>query len=159
MSTDVRSPSLAACCGALIGLGAGAFHPRRADVRFLASLEDAGFPKATSTVSVHPLRQVPRSVPTALIVQGRRHPRWIENSLASFVVSHPTATFIVDPGVCVNVGVRAVAQLPAVLRAAVRPAADVVPTVSALAEQEYASADIRFRLADARPLGPRVRTA
>src|ERR1700682_3623218 len=122
------------------------FTPARADVRFLASLEDAGFPKATSTVSVHPLRQVPRSVPTALIVQGRRHPRRIENSLASFVVTHPTATFIVDPGVCVNVGVRAVAQLPAVLRAAVRPAADVVPTVSALAEQEYASADIDFAL-------------
>jgi glyoxylase-like metal-dependent hydrolase (beta-lactamase superfamily II) len=146
MSTDVRSPSLAACCGALIGLGAGVFHPRRTDVRFLASLADAGFPKATSTVSVHPLRQVPRSVPTALIVQGRRHPRRIENSLASFVVTHPTATFIVDPAVCVNVGVRAVAQLPAVLRAAVRPAADVVPTVSALAEQEYASADIDFAL-------------
>jgi glyoxylase-like metal-dependent hydrolase (beta-lactamase superfamily II) len=119
----------------------------RADARFLASLTDAGLPKATSAVSVSALRQVPRSVPTALIVQGRRHPRRIENSLASFVVSHPTATFIVDPGVCVDVGARAVAQLPAILRAAVRPAADVVPTVSALAEQGYGSADIDFALA------------
>lgn len=146
MSSDVRSPSFAACCGALIGLGAGVIHPRRADARFLASLTDAGLPKTTSTVSVSALRQAPRSVPTALIVEGRRHPRRIENSLASFVVTHPTATFIVDPGVCVNVGARAVAQLPAILRAAVRPAADIVPTVSALAERGYGSADIDFAL-------------
>jgi glyoxylase-like metal-dependent hydrolase (beta-lactamase superfamily II) len=124
----------------------GAIRPRRADARFLASLTDAGLPKATATVSVSPLRQVPRSVPTVFIVEGRRHPRRIENSLASFVVTHPAATFIVDPGVCVNVGERAVSQLPAVLRASVRPGADVVPTVSALAELGYASADIDFAL-------------
>ena len=146
MSRDVRSPSVAACCGALLGLGAGIIRPRRADARFLASLRNAGLPKATATVSVSPLRQVPRSVPTALIVEGRRRPRRIENSLASFVVTHPTATFVVDPGVCVNVGERAVAQLPAVLRAAVKPSADVVPTAAALAEQGYAMADIDFAL-------------
>jgi glyoxylase-like metal-dependent hydrolase (beta-lactamase superfamily II) len=146
MSTDVRSPSFAACCGAILGLGIGVVHPRRADARFLASLTDAGLPKATVTVSVSALRQVPRAVPTAFIVEGRRHPRRIENSLASFVVSHPAATFIVDPGVCVNVGERAVAQLPPVLRASVRPGADVVPTVAALAEQGYAGADLDFAL-------------
>jgi glyoxylase-like metal-dependent hydrolase (beta-lactamase superfamily II) len=142
----VRSPSFAACCGAILGLAGGAIRPRRADARFLASLTDAGLPKATATVSVSPLRQVPRSVPTALIVEGRRQPRRIENSLASFVVTHPSATFIVDPGVCVNVGERAVAQLPAVLRAAVRPGSDVVPTVAALDEQGYAEANIDFAL-------------
>lgn len=146
MSRDVRSPTLAACCGALIGLGAGLVRPRRPDRRFLASLDDAGLPKAMSTVSVYPLRQIPRSVPTALIVEGRRQPRRIENSLASFLVTHPTATFVVDPGVCVNVGERAVAQLPAVFRTAVRPSADVVPTVSALAERGHVGADIDFAL-------------
>jgi len=146
MSTEVRSPSLATCCGAVLGLGIGIVRPRRADARFLASLTDAGLPKATATVSVSVLRQVPRSVPTAFIVEGRRQPRRIENSLASFVVTHPAATFIVDPGVCVDVGERAVAQLPSVLRASVRPGPDVVPTVSALTEQGYASADIDFAL-------------
>ncbi len=146
MATDVRSPSLAACCGAFLGLGAGLLRPRRADTRFLASLTDAGVPKSTVTVTVSPLRQVPRPVPTAMIVEGRRHPRRIENSLTSFVVAHPSATFVVDPAVCVDAGERAVSQLPAVLRAAVRPAAEVVPTVSALAEQGYAAADIDFAL-------------
>src|SRR6476646_10365448 len=137
MSTDVRSPSFAACCGAVLGLGIGVVRPRRAGARFLASLTDAGLPKATATVSVSPLRQAPRAVPTAMIVEGRRQPRRIGSSLTSFVVTHPAARFIVDPGVCVDVGERAVAQLPSVLRAAVRPGEDVVPTVAALAEQGY----------------------
>jgi glyoxylase-like metal-dependent hydrolase (beta-lactamase superfamily II) len=81
-----------------------------------------------------------------MIVEGRRQPRRIGSSLTSFVVTHPAATFIVDPGVCINVGKRAVAQLPTVLRAAVRPGSDVVPTVTALAEQGYAVADIDFAL-------------
>lgn len=146
MSTDARSPSLVTCCGAVLGLGIGAVRPRRPDSRFLASLTDAGVPTATTTVSVAPLRQVPRSVPTAMIVEGRRRPRRIENSLASFVVTHRSATFVVDPGVCLDVGTRAVAQLPGILRMAVRPGADVVATVSALGEQGYASADIDFAL-------------
>ena len=146
MSSPVRSPSLAACCGAFLGVGVGMLRPRRADARFLASLPDAGLPNATATVSVSPLRQVPRSVPTALIAEGRRQPRRIENALTSFVVTHPSARFVVDPGVCVDVSERAVAQLPSVLRAAVRPGTDVVPTVSALAEQGYAVSHIDFAL-------------
>jgi len=81
-----------------------------------------------------------------MIVEGRRQPRRIGSSLTSFVVTHRAARFIVDPGVCVNVAERAVAQLPSVLRAAVRPGSDVVPTVSALAEQGYTQADIDFAL-------------
>jgi glyoxylase-like metal-dependent hydrolase (beta-lactamase superfamily II) len=146
MSTGVRSPSFVTCCGAVLGLGIGAVRPRRPDTRFLASLTNAGRPKATTTVAVSVLRQVPRTVATALIVEGRRHPRRIENSLASFVVTHPSATFVVDPGICRDAGTRAVAQLPAVLRMAVRPGADVVATVTALAEQGYAGPDIDFAL-------------
>ena len=143
MSTDVRSPSFVSCCGAVLGLGIGAVRPRRPDTRFLASLTDAGLPKAGTTVSVSPLRQVPRSVPTALIVEGRRRPRRIENSLASFVVTHPSATFVVDPGICLDVETRAVAELPGILRMAVRPGTDIVATVSALTERGY---DIDFAL-------------
>src|SRR5260370_20916405 len=102
MSQNVQSPTLAACCGALIGLAAGGARPRRRDRRFLGSLVDAGLPDASVTVSLTVLRQVPRTVPTALIVEGRRRPRRIDNTLASFVVRHPQATFIVDPSVCVD---------------------------------------------------------
>jgi glyoxylase-like metal-dependent hydrolase (beta-lactamase superfamily II) len=146
MPQNVQSPSLAACCGALIGLAAGAVRPRRPDLRFLRSLVDAGFPDASVTVSVTALRQVPRSVPTSLIVEGRRHPRRVDNALASFVVTHPDATFIVDPSVCVDAQKRAVAQLPAILRLAVRPPDDVVPTVTALEESGVGVDGIDFAL-------------
>lgn len=85
-------------------------------------------------------------MPTAMIVEGRTKPRRIQNSLTAFLVTHPAATFVVDPGVCIDVATRAVAQLPAALRAAVRPSEDVVPTVSALSERGYTQADIDFAL-------------
>lgn len=146
MPEHVQSPTFSACCGALIGLALGAVRPRRADVRFLRSLVDAGLPNPSTTVSVSMLRQVPQPVPTALIVEGRRHPGRIDNSLASFVITHPEATFIVDPGVCVDANHRAVSQLPAALRVAVRPPNDVVPTVRALQESTFGVDGIDFAL-------------
>ncbi|HEX7826308.1 MAG TPA: MBL fold metallo-hydrolase [Mycobacterium sp.] len=137
----MQSPTLAACCGSLIGLATGAFRPRRADDRFLRSLTDAGLPQTSVTVSITALRQVRQSVPTSFIVEGRREPQRLGNSLASFVVTHPQATFIVDPGVCVDAETRAVTQLPAFLRRAVRPPADVVPTVTALQESALGAVD------------------
>jgi glyoxylase-like metal-dependent hydrolase (beta-lactamase superfamily II) len=112
----------------------------------MRSLTDAGLPQSSVTVSVTALRQVRQSVPTSFIVEGRRQPKRIGNSLASFVVTHPHATFIVDPGVCVDAGKRAVAQLPAFLRPAVRPPDDVVPTVTALKESAVGAGGIDFAL-------------
>lgn len=141
MPQNVQSPTLAACCGSLIGLASGAVRPRRADDRFLGSLTDAGLPQTSVAVSVTALRQVRQSVPTSFIVEGRRQPRRLGNSLASFVVTHPQATFIVDPGVCVDAEKRALAQLPAFLRPAVRPPVDVIPTVTALQESGVGGID------------------
>ncbi|MDR3663045.1 MAG: MBL fold metallo-hydrolase, partial [Mycobacterium sp.] len=146
MPEHVQSPTLAACCGALIGLAVGAVRPRRTDARFLSSLVDAGLPDSSVTVSVTALRQVPRPVPIAMVVEGRRFPRRIDNSLASFVVTHPEAKFIVDPSVCVDANRRAVSQLPAALRLAVRAPDDVVPTIQALQESAYRVNEIDFAL-------------
>ncbi|OBI29234.1 MBL fold metallo-hydrolase [Mycobacterium sp. E2238] len=128
----VRSPSLRQCCSAAMGSVWGAVRPRRPDQRFLRSVADAGLPEPRRTVTVTALPQVPRPVPTAAIVEGTFTPGRVGNSMTSFVVSHPDATFIVDPAVCRDVERRAIAQLPAVLRVAVRPPADTVPTVTAL---------------------------
>ncbi|OMC43660.1 MBL fold metallo-hydrolase [Mycobacterium sp. IS-2888] len=128
----VRSPSVLQCCTAAAGLVRGLLRPRRLDQRFVRGVVDAGLPDPRGTVSVRALPQVPRSVPTAAIVEGTFKPARIENSLTSFVVAHPEATFIVDPAVCLDVEHRAIAQLPAVLRAVVRPPADTIPTITAL---------------------------
>lgn len=128
----VRSPGLIQCCSAAAGLVLGMVRPKRPDQRFLRSVVDAGLPNTDRTVTVTALPQVPRSVPTAAIVEGTFRPARVDNSLTSFIIRHAEATFIVDPAVCVDVERRAIAQLPAVLRVAVRPPADTVPTISAL---------------------------
>ncbi len=133
LSDPVRSPTLLQCCTAAAGLVVGLVRPKRPDQRFMRGVVDAGLPDPRCTVAVTALRQVPRSVPTAAIVEGTFAPARIENSLTSFIVTHPTATFIVDPAVCTDVERRAIAQLPAVLRVVVRPPADTIPTLTALA--------------------------
>ncbi|MBU3064599.1 MBL fold metallo-hydrolase [Nocardia sp. NEAU-G5] len=135
MSDPVRSPSLLECCTAAIGSVYGAVRPRRADERFLRSITDAGLPDPERKVTVTALAQVPRSVPTAAVVEGVFSPRRIENALTSFVIRHPEACFVVDPSYCLDAEQRAIAQLPAVLRTAVRPPSDTVATITALRAQ------------------------
>ncbi|MBJ8342064.1 MBL fold metallo-hydrolase [Antrihabitans sp. YC3-6] len=132
MPDAVRTPSLLECCAAAIGAVSGAVQPRRPDERFLRAISDAGLPNARRTVTVTSLAQTPRSVPTAAVVEGRFSPLRITNSLTSFVIQHPDATFIVDPGYCVDADHRALAQLPRLLRMAVRPPSDTIPTIAAL---------------------------
>ena len=109
-------------------------RPRRPDQRLLRSITDAGLPAPQGSVEVTALRQVSRAVPTAAVVEGRFTPWRITNSLTSFVVEHPKARFIVDPSICMDVEQRTIAQLPAVLRMAVRPPAGAIATVEALRE-------------------------
>ncbi|MGH3968661.1 MAG: MBL fold metallo-hydrolase [Mycobacterium sp.] len=132
MSDPVRSPSVMECCTAAVGVVRGLVRPRRPDHWFIRSIVDAGLPDPQTTVTLTALPQVPRSVPTAMIVEGTFAPRRVQNSLTSFIVTHPKATFIVDPAVCADAEHRAIAQLPAVLRVAVRPPADTIPTATAL---------------------------
>ena len=134
MSDSVRSPGLRQCCSAAVGLIKGSLRPRQIDQRFIRSVIDAGLPKPGATVAIRALPQVPRSVPTAAIVEGAFSPARIDNAPTSFVLTHPAATFIVDPAICVDVEERAIAQLPAVLRVAVHPPSDAIPTVTALAQ-------------------------
>jgi glyoxylase-like metal-dependent hydrolase (beta-lactamase superfamily II) len=141
MSDPVRSPSLRQCCSAAAGLIRGSLRPRRVDQRFIRSVVDAGLPDAGATVTIAALPQIPRSVPTAVIVEGTFSPARVENAMTSFVLRHPDATFIVDPALCVDVEQRAIAQLPAVLRVAVHPPSDAIPTVTGLAQLDVPPVD------------------
>jgi glyoxylase-like metal-dependent hydrolase (beta-lactamase superfamily II) len=132
--SPVQSPGIVRCCSALAHVPIGWLHPRRADRDFLRSLRDAGLPSTTQTASVRSLRQVAKSVPTAMIVEGRRRPKRIPIAMTAFVIEHPQARFVVDPALCVDAAHRAMAQLPTAIRVAVRPPRDAVPTAHALAE-------------------------
>ncbi|MFE5479383.1 MBL fold metallo-hydrolase [Nocardia sp. NPDC056541] len=78
------------------------------------------------TVELTVLAQNAKSVPTAAIVEGLFAPRRIDSAMTAFVVRHPKATFLVDPGICVDVHDRAVVELPRILRLAVTPPKDVL---------------------------------
>jgi glyoxylase-like metal-dependent hydrolase (beta-lactamase superfamily II) len=95
---------------------------------------DAGLAPARQRAKIVALQQVPKWVPTAGVVEGIRSPRRIAMAMTAFVVEHPRARFVVDPGMCADVGPRVISQLPRVLRAAVRPPAGAIPTAVALGE-------------------------
>lgn len=123
---SVATPDLWHCCRSVGSALTGALRPRRPDRRFLASLPDHGLPHGTTTVELTVLAQNAKSVPTAAIVEGLFAPRRIDSAMTAFVVRHPTATFLVDPGICVDVQDRAVVELPQILRLAVTPPKDVL---------------------------------
>ncbi|MFD3509674.1 MBL fold metallo-hydrolase [Nocardia sp. NPDC058666] len=114
------------CCRSVGSAVTGAVRPRRPDRRFLASLPDHGLPRGTTTVELTVLAQNAKSVPTAAIVEGIFAPRRIESAMMAFVVRHPKATFLVDPGICADVEGQVVAELPHILRLAVRPPKDII---------------------------------
>lgn len=143
-SRDVRSPSLLTCCAAVGQTLTGALRPRRADRGFLRSLRDAGLPQARETVTVRALPQSPRTVPTAFIVEGRRTPRTVENAMTTFMVEHPRARFLVDPSICEDPIRRAVAQVPAALRIAIKPGPGTRSTVQSMADVGVSAGDIDF---------------
>lgn len=143
---EVVRPGLLTCCRALAGLPVGLAHPRRPDERLLASLTDRGLPDSSTTVEIITLPQRPRMVPTAGIAEGVWRPIRTANLINAFVVRHPEATFLVDPGVCVDVVGRAVAELPWALRVVVTPGRDVIDIRRALVLAEIDETAIDFAL-------------
>ena len=112
----------------------GTLRPRKPDERLIRSIIDAGFPSGSRTVRVRTLPQTPRRVPALGVIEGAtKHPR-IEIAVTSFVVEHPEATFVIDPGLCADADQRAISELSRVLRPMVSVPKEATPTAIALAE-------------------------
>lgn len=112
----------------------------------MSGLTDVGLPNAGVHVQVTALPQVSRSAPTAILAEGVVRPALSANAMTSYLVRHPAATFIVDPGICTDVVDRAVVELPGVLRSIVRPPDDVVDVCTSLDRVGMSPADIDFAL-------------
>jgi glyoxylase-like metal-dependent hydrolase (beta-lactamase superfamily II) len=121
-------------------------RPTVRDEAFLASLPDAGLPPGSVTVTVRALPQVTRWVPTMFVAEGVRTPRRLGLVLTAFVVRHPRATVLVDPGICAEVRRRAVSELRAPMRVAARPPADLIPVRRALELTAIRPDEIDFAL-------------
>lgn len=117
---------------AAAGLVRGLVRPTPPDREYLATLADAGVPPSSAVVTVQALPQVTRWVPTLMVAEGVRTPRRLGLALTAYVVRHPRATVLVDPGICADVRGRAVRELQAPLRAVVTPPVDLVPVRTGL---------------------------
>lgn len=142
----VAAPSLDTCVRAAVGSVIGAVRPRQPDRRFIDSLSLAPLPAVRQTVQVDVLRQRPRRVPSAFVVEGTSPFRQLEIGLTTMVVTHPRARFLLDPAVSREVHDRVLPQHPQPLRAAVRPPRDIVATADALAESSVVPSSLDFAL-------------
>ncbi len=126
------APSARLIASSVAGFGLGAVRPKRADLRFLRSLTDTGLPDGDRTVSVRALPQVPRTVPAAAIIEGAGLFGRVENAMTTYVIEHPSATFLVDPAYCRDARHRAINELPGLLRPVVTPPPATIPTIDAM---------------------------
>ncbi|NYI72595.1 glyoxylase-like metal-dependent hydrolase (beta-lactamase superfamily II) [Naumannella cuiyingiana] len=109
--------------------------PRRGDRRLLAryaALADRPLPPARGTVRLQTLRQRPRPVPSRLTFE--RLAGADQLSLQSFVIHHREATILLDPAFPREVNRQVMRELQPMLRRAVQPPSDLLPTMDALRE-------------------------
>ncbi|WP_240505139.1 MBL fold metallo-hydrolase [Nocardia mangyaensis] len=144
-----RTPMLStllACCVAAVATGPRLLWPRAADTAFLAGLESAPLPPAHRTVGLTALVQARLSAPTAIVVEGVRTLRSTPLSMATFLVRHPSATFLVDPAICAGVHQRVLPELPFPVPLLVSPEQPVHGLSEVLAANDLTGADIDFVL-------------
>ncbi|WP_338856483.1 MBL fold metallo-hydrolase [Gordonia hongkongensis] len=110
----------------------GAIRPRPPDLRLIDAIEDARLPDSEVTVRVRALPQVARRVPLAGLVEGARTLRRASSAMTTFVVEHPEATFLVDPGFCRDAHHRVLPELPTILRPLITPPRSTVSTADGL---------------------------
>lgn len=138
--------TLLTSCRAAIATGPRLLWPREADTRFLAGLAVAPLPPAEHTVALTPLVQAEVSAPIAIVAEGVRTLRSTPLTMATFLVRHPAATFLVDPAMCAGVHRRVLAELPFPVPLLVSPAQPVRGLSEVLASQDLTGADIDFAL-------------
>jgi glyoxylase-like metal-dependent hydrolase (beta-lactamase superfamily II) len=139
-------PALATAVGALAALPVGIALPHRPSRRFRSTIANAGLPVASATVTLTAFRQVVRPVPTFAIVQGVHTPARITNSMTTFLVRHPHATFLIDPAICDDIAQRVLPQLPAPIRAFATPPSDVISVRESMEELGISPTEIAFAL-------------
>ncbi|MEV0334128.1 MBL fold metallo-hydrolase [Nocardia sp. NPDC050717] len=138
--------TLLACCVATAAAVPRLLRPRPADTAFLAGLEPAPAPTAGATVELVALMQAELSAPTALVAEGVRTLRSTPLTMSSFLVRHPSATFLVDAAVCTGVHDRVLPELPFPVPVFVAPDGPVHGLSELLAAHDLTGADIDFVL-------------
>ncbi|MCX4096424.1 MBL fold metallo-hydrolase [Nocardia sp. alder85J] len=139
--------TLVRCCGALAATPGRLLRPRRPDHRLLASLTPLPPPPAQTTVALRALPQSRTSAPLTIVAEGVRSLRTVYTVYGGFLVEHPKARFLIDPGLCANVHERVMPGHPFPVGLLVSPDKPVLGLADALADAKAEVADIDFALA------------
>lgn len=132
MTTAVAPISSARFAVALGEMVVGTLRPRKPDQGLIRSIVDAGLPSPARSVKVRRLPHAARLVPAIGVIEGARRHAPIAISVSSFVVEHPEATFVIDPGLCANANQRVLPELPRLLRRMVSVPEAATPAAVAL---------------------------
>jgi glyoxylase-like metal-dependent hydrolase (beta-lactamase superfamily II) len=139
--------TLVSCCAAVAATPARLLRPRQPDARFLASLTSAPVPPARAAVRLRALPQSRTGAPLTIVAEGVRSLRSVWTVYGTFLVEHPRARFLVDPGMCADVHQRVLPGQPFPLALLTNPQRPVLGLADALATHEVDVADIDFVLA------------
>lgn len=139
-------PTVLRCCAALAATPGRLLRPRRPDRALLAGLELADPPPARATVALTVLAQATMHAPTTIVAEGTRSLGRMTLSMASFLVQHPKARFLVDPALCAGVHERVLPELPFPIPLLVAPEKPVLGLADALAARDVTPESIEFVL-------------
>ncbi|WP_245553475.1 MBL fold metallo-hydrolase [Nocardia veterana] len=139
--------TLAGCCAALAATPPRLLRPRRPDPAFLAGLESRPAPVARTAVRLHAMVQSSTTAPLTIVAEGVRSLRTVSTVYGTFLVEHPQARFLVDPGMCAHVHERVLPGQPFPLGLVTAPDRPVLGLSDALAARDTAVEDIDFVLA------------
>jgi glyoxylase-like metal-dependent hydrolase (beta-lactamase superfamily II) len=135
------------CCAALAATPGRLLRPRPPDGRFLAGLRSLPAPPVRATVRLRALVQSTTSAPLTIVAEGVRSLRSVPLAYGTFLVEHPRARFLVDPGLCADVHTRVLPGQPFPLGLLVSPDKPMLGLSDALAARDVAVADIDFVIA------------
>ncbi|HEY3683841.1 MAG TPA: MBL fold metallo-hydrolase [Streptosporangiaceae bacterium] len=135
------------CCAAIARTPGRLAVPRAPDRAFLRGLAAADVPPARRTVRVTAVPQARNSAPGVLAAEGRLRPLTVPMLMATFVVRHPEAAFLVDPAVSADVRTRFLAEMPLAMRAIVNPKGAVTGLRDGLAAAGTDPGEIAFAMA------------
>jgi glyoxylase-like metal-dependent hydrolase (beta-lactamase superfamily II) len=135
------------CCAAIARTPGRLAVPRAPDRAFLRGLATADVPPARRTVRVTAVPQARNAVPGVLAAEGRLRPFRVRMVMATFVVRHPEAVFLVDPAVSADVRDRFLSEVPAALRAIVNPKGPITGLVEAVSGAGAEPGQVAFAMA------------
>lgn len=121
-------------------------RPRRPDIALLASLESVPPPAVRQTVTLTVLPQARLSAPETIVAEGVRSLRSLPMVMGAYLVRHPQATFLADPGLCAAPHERVLPDIPWPVRALVTPERPVRGLPELLSDNGTQAEDIDFAL-------------